>query len=172
MINVSRMYCAGLITLLALAARPAMADYQYTFDSSYGALQFTSASIIPADSGGPFDLTFTEGSGSLSFTQDSLFSFKNGATNSGTSYSIYSFAFTAMPLSVGHYETGSIDSGSFVFIFPPVGGAYTAGTLDITTLATLAVPEPSTWVMLLAGFAGLGHAGYRRRQKLAGTASI
>jgi hypothetical protein len=25
-----------------------------------------------------------------------------------------------------------------------------------------AVPEPSTWAMLLLGFAGLGYAGYRR----------
>jgi hypothetical protein len=28
-----------------------------------------------------------------------------------------------------------------------------------------AVPEPSTWAMMLIGFAGLGLAGYRRRQK-------
>ncbi len=34
------------------------------------------------------------------------------------------------------------------------------------------VPEPSTWAMMLLGFAGLGFAGYRRRQKLAGAASI
>jgi hypothetical protein len=26
-----------------------------------------------------------------------------------------------------------------------------------------AVPEPSTWAMLLIGFAGIGFAGYRRR---------
>jgi hypothetical protein len=25
-----------------------------------------------------------------------------------------------------------------------------------------AIPEPSTWVMMLVGFAGLGFAGYRR----------
>jgi hypothetical protein len=33
------------------------------------------------------------------------------------------------------------------------------------------VPEPSTWAMMLLGFAGLGFAGYRQRQKLAGAAS-
>jgi PEP-CTERM motif len=35
-----------------------------------------------------------------------------------------------------------------------------------------AVPEPSTWAMMLLGFAGLGYAGYRQRQKLAGVASV
>ena len=30
-----------------------------------------------------------------------------------------------------------------------------------------AVPEPSTWVMLLVGFAGLGFAGYRASQRTA-----
>ena len=27
------------------------------------------------------------------------------------------------------------------------------------------VPEPSTWAMMLVGFAGLGYAGYRRARK-------
>jgi hypothetical protein len=30
------------------------------------------------------------------------------------------------------------------------------------TLPTTSVPEPSTWAMMLLGFAGLGYAGYRR----------
>jgi hypothetical protein len=35
------------------------------------------------------------------------------------------------------------------------------------------VPEPSTWAMMLLGFAGLGFVGYRRqRQRLAGAASV
>ena len=29
-----------------------------------------------------------------------------------------------------------------------------------------AVPEPSTWAMMLVGFAGLGYAGYRRARQL------
>jgi hypothetical protein len=28
----------------------------------------------------------------------------------------------------------------------------------------VAVPEPSTWIMMLAGFAGLGMAGWRARR--------
>jgi hypothetical protein len=31
---------------------------------------------------------------------------------------------------------------------------------------TTAVPEPSTWAMLLIGFAGIGFATYRRRHSL------
>jgi hypothetical protein len=27
-----------------------------------------------------------------------------------------------------------------------------------------AIPEPSTWAMMLLGFAGLGYAGYRGRR--------
>jgi PEP-CTERM motif len=35
-----------------------------------------------------------------------------------------------------------------------------------------AVPEPSTWMMVLLGFAGLGFVGYRHRHALAGAASV
>jgi hypothetical protein len=48
---------------------------------------------------------------------------------------------------------------------PGVGGVGLAS-------GTLTVPEPSTWAMMLLGFAGLGYAGYRRRQKLGGAASV
>ncbi len=46
--------------------------------------------------------------------------------------------------------------------------AISVGMLDPVTqeswagIYTAAVPEPSTWAMLLLGFAGLGYAGYRR----------
>ncbi len=36
------------------------------------------------------------------------------------------------------------------------------GSLDSVTVSSSAVPEPSTWAMMLLGFAGLGYAGYRR----------
>jgi hypothetical protein len=43
------------------------------------------------------------------------------------------------------------------------------GTATVAGFAP-GVPEPSTWAMLLLGFAGLGFAGYRTRQKAASIA--
>src|SRR6185312_7035063 len=36
---------------------------------------------------------------------------------------------------------------------------------DSFTFATAAVPEPSTWAMMILGFGGLGFIAYRRRSK-------
>jgi hypothetical protein len=41
------------------------------------------------------------------------------------------------------------------------------GQMFTFTLVGGAVPEPSTWAMLLLGFAGLGYAGYRRAKQVA-----
>jgi len=49
--------------------------------------------------------------------------------------------------------------------FVAVSGTSGLGTLRLAVdgnVTTLAVPEPSTWAMMLIGFAGLGYAGYRR----------
>jgi hypothetical protein len=53
-------------------------------------------------------------------------------------------------------------SNDFVFaIFAELGETIGAsGTVTETILTS--VPEPSTWAMMLLGFAGLGYAGYRR----------
>jgi hypothetical protein len=51
--------------------------------------------------------------------------------------------------------TLSNDSG-FPFVFP-------SGAATVTV--TAAVPEPSTWAMMILGFCGLGFMAYRRKQK-------
>jgi hypothetical protein len=58
----------------------------------------------------------------------------------------------------------AIDFNSFA-----VGPNHVNGTVDIgQSMASFAViPEPATWAMMLAGFAGLGFAGYRASRKVA-----
>jgi hypothetical protein len=45
-----------------------------------------------------------------------------------------------------------------------VGGG-PAPTFNAISISGTVVPEPSTWAMMLLGFAGLGFAGYRHAKK-------
>ena len=49
----------------------------------------------------------------------------------------------------------------------------TASAMSVSNLFSqiYSVPEPSTWAMMLIGFASLGYAGWRRRLKLRAAAS-
>jgi hypothetical protein len=52
--------------------------------------------------------------------------------------------------------------------FVEVAGTSGLGTLRLAidgNVTTLAVPEPSTWAMMLAGFGGLAFAAFRRTRK-------
>jgi PEP-CTERM motif len=57
------------------------------------------------------------------------------------------------------------DSGCSVGIFTGVFPGTT--TLNYSLESVDAVPEPSTWAMLLIGFAGIGFAGWRRASRRA-----
>ena len=72
---------------------------------------------------------------------------------------------------------GSAYTASFTDLLGP--GNYTAeimGTVNVArlgvggTVSTLSVPEPSTWAMMLLGFAGLGYAAFRRSSRRQGSA--
>jgi PEP-CTERM motif len=80
--------------------------------------------------------------------------------------------------SVDFTQTGTIDSGATSATFLP--GATTLDVVDTMTVSgphgsdatgvsnsfvERGVPEASTWVMMLLGFAGLGFAGYRSSRK-------
>jgi PEP-CTERM motif len=57
----------------------------------------------------------------------------------------------------------------------PVTGVVETPLLNVASphgMDFIAAPEPSTWAMMILGFAGLGFAASRRRQKLAGVASV
>ena len=55
------------------------------------------------------------------------------------------------------------DNGALFYTDLPNSGS---GTVTVTPV-TPGIPEPSTWAMLLLGFAGLGFVGYRRTKKSA-----
>jgi hypothetical protein len=86
-------------------------------------------------------------------TPDSSFSYTSLATLNGNhslNYEFHSFVFTT----TGGSETLSFLSND--------EGAY-GGVLGGVTIS--AVPEPSTWAMMILGFAGVGFMAYRRRNQ-------
>ena len=55
-------------------------------------------------------------------------------------------------------------SGEFFFNLATVGGD--GDQMLVTSItAVTAVPEPSTWAMMILGFAGIGFMAYRRKAK-------
>ena len=52
-------------------------------------------------------------------------------------------------------------------IFGPDGYNGGIDNIDFTVSAVSAVPEPSTWAMMILGFAGVGFLAYRRKSKAA-----
>jgi len=67
-------------------------------------------------------------------------------------------------------QTFTADSDLTLLKFIDTQGAFNAGIylddVSVTPL-TAAVPEPSTWAMMLLGFAGIGFMAYRRKSKSA-----
>jgi hypothetical protein len=55
-------------------------------------------------------------------------------------------------------NTASVSPGYHEYLVTYVEGNGAPSVLQVS------VPEPSTWAMMLAGFAGLGFLGYRRNK--------
>ncbi len=73
---------------------------------------------------------------------------------------------TYFDLSGAQYYTGTEASPTFVpGIHTGQSNSYSGG-VDTVTIALAPVPEPASWAMMLAGFAGLGLIGFRRARAL------
>ena len=59
-------------------------------------------------------------------------------------------------------ESAIFNSGSS---FATSAGTLVIGSLSGDSTFTATIPEPSTWAMMVAAFAGLGYAGYRRSRR-------
>jgi hypothetical protein len=72
----------------------------------------------------------------------------------------------------GTWATGVNDPGQIVGFYYDSGGLFHSflatpihGLALMAAIEPTSVPEPSTWAMMLIGFAGLGYAGFRRTRK-------
>jgi hypothetical protein len=68
----------------------------------------------------------------------------------------------SMPDSITTPFSYSVQPGDFAVGNFQIGN--TSASFDVTSIAE-AVPEPSTWAMMLLGFAGVGFMAYRRKSK-------
>jgi PEP-CTERM motif len=176
----------GLLAITAFTPAPASAAivYSYTEEGCFGAsctpasgatdqshLTFN-AQAFNSVPGGTVDLgtiTLNNGTNTYtgnSFTLDIIFTVPTSGSN------------TDSATITGSVQGGTITSPSFVFDFnnapinfngftltvndltmPSAGGT----TEEITGTITAAVPEPTTWAMMILGFAGIGFMAYRRR---------
>ena len=64
------------------------------------------------------------------------------------------------------FRTNATDFNSLGF-FGIIDGSTLSGRTYMPTGSVAAVPEPSTWAMVILGFAGVGFMKYRRKNKMA-----
>jgi hypothetical protein len=143
---------------------------QITTDGSLGTV--IAADIVD------FSLTITNTSGSAVLSPGTLANFQVGgsdltATSSGLFYNFASTDLSGYVLLLGAQalclnNSGPGCYGNFVSSIVLFNGDVTSipeiGNVQIGT-AVGAVPEPSTWAMMILGFAGVGLIAYRRKSK-------
>jgi PEP-CTERM motif-containing protein len=119
-------------------------------DASEGRTFQSASSFAPSSrNGGKITIGITAFSPLIPATIFEPFSILSGLTGSGS---------IVVPIS------GEINPGNLIYSLTPL-------TLQVTVDGVSSVPEPSTWAMLLIGFAAIGFVGYResrrdRHQKL------
>ena len=172
---------AGLVTLSSAHADVLVAE-------------FNIMEGIPSASGGQVTFTLNgDGTiaGSVSSTSgpiaalgfDSATQFGFGLSSSGygdtSTLNIYGFQLSAaanfgVPTATSLNWTIGIP-GEFTSVFQALGGGnstydfymFTDGNWAGNAVAVSAVPEPSTWAMMILGFAGVGFMAYRRKNATA-----
>ena len=76
-------------------------------------------------------------------------------------YNLTLFFSTTNPSSLVGFAGGTITAGGV-----STTGLTISNYSNLTGTITAAVPEPSTWAMMLLGFAGVGFMAYRQKSKL------
>jgi hypothetical protein len=128
----------------------------YNYAIGTGNPNFASV-ILPNVGGGHFDLSFLQGGKLITDPLNAgiQFFFTGG---------ISAFTVTGIDPSA---KLDPSDATAFITGLTFVSqGAFT-GTMTPITTNTSAVPEPSTWAMMILGFTGIGFMTYRRRKSAA-----
>jgi choice-of-anchor A domain-containing protein len=98
--------------------------------------------------------------------EDALFNFEDATTvNLGQWGASILAPDAAVKITSGGNIEGSLFAASFLGGGELHNNNLFNGALPTAALPTAAVPEPSTWAMLIAGFAGLSFLGWRRARK-------
>jgi hypothetical protein len=84
-----------------------------------------------------------------------------GATIAGSSISGYSGVWVEQAFAI--VATAATERLEFTAV--ALNGCSSCGA-EVTNVSLTAVPEVSTWAMMLAGFVGLGFVGYRRQKSV------
>ena len=144
----------ALSAVAAFSAAPALAevlDFSYT-SASNGTASWTQASD-------PTPYGYYPGRFTIVPVSD-------GASSVGT-FTEVTFASEIGGFLIEVSTSGIVDHGPIIFTGTVVNPIFSPGVfvLDSGTLTVTAVPEPSTWAMMLLGFAVLGFVGYRAARK-------
>jgi hypothetical protein len=170
-----KLLCPALVlgTAMALSPAPASADVVFIGSGTY----FDAAAQQLEDFSGSFVFDTTKNLvTSATFTTETLGNFSNVGFNEGTGLSgdyilgvdnpSYSLRLDFAPgwnaLALGQPVT--VDEPSIAVYLTGDNRGETAG-MEFEGTFTAAVPEPSTWAMMIFGFAGLGFMAYRRKAK-------
>ena len=135
---------------------PALSGNQYAFVQDQGTLSQTFNSSLAGATTITFDVA---GRGSSGHGSESLEAVLNGVViGSGATTDFQGFQLVSL--------TGTLNAGSNTLEFLGLT-QLTDQTALIENVNVAPVPEPSTWAMIIFGFATLGFIGYRRKNRLA-----
>jgi PEP-CTERM motif len=137
---------------------------------SFAHLSFTGTTFSNVSAGTTFDLgSFSLGNGTFTYDEsfDLLVSF-TAPVGSGSKLFVSEIDGHVhgnnadMPLTVT-FDPSELAFNGFTLTVIDLTGVGT-GTVELTGVITAAVPEPSTWAMMILGFCGIGFMAYRRKQ--------
>jgi hypothetical protein len=178
MLSLFKFALTSAVFILAGLSAPAHADVLYTFGNftggaTSGSLELNLANPTAASnlsgSIAPFlvQLKFTENGQSFTITPSNLAAGSAiGTDAAGSGGAGIIFTLTSEENFSAPTPTLEIFTNSWQVHSGLNGGTIAQGnfTIGAPAIVASAVPEPSTWAMMILGFAGIGFMAYRRKQ--------